>query len=297
MEVVAIKQPKKTLEVLESLRLKVTPAGDGISGIREIIQREPDFVLVDVDLPHLHGINLAKILDLIELNVPLVFTAETERYRSKALSFRNTLEYALHSDLDNNFMNQILTRIPVRPDGSMNFPFSMTSNEWRNLLSAPGRTRLLLVEDEKDQLLILTTLLKQMGEYELFSAKNGLEGLRKAVAVNPDLIISDIDMPVLDGLSMSQILYILGKPYPIVFLTNLKNDAIVERAKNLDGVIGYMLKQRISDITAFQNDIRRHIEMGRLALETSSQSYRSGALEPLVRTGTTHGVLQSISDG
>lgn len=78
---------------------------------------------------------------------------------------------------------------------------------------------------------------------------------------------------------------------------NMKNEAIVAKAKNLDGVIGYILKQRLTDFSGFQKDIRRHIEMGRLALETSSQSYRSGSLEPLVRTGTTHGVLQSISDG
>ena len=252
---------------------------------------------MEVDLPHLNGLGLAKILDLIEVKVPLVFTAESERYRSRASSFRNTLEFTLHSSFDKSLIKEILTRIPKRADSALNFPFSLGSRDWRNLFSAPGRKRLLFVEDEEGLRLLVTTLLRQLGEFEIFTAKNGLEGLKKAVAVNPDLIISDIDMPVLDGLTMSQILYILGKPYPIVFLTNLKNDSIVAKAKNLDGVIGYILKQRVSNLGEFEKDIRRHIEMGRLALETSSQSYRSGSLEPLVRTGTTHGVLQSISDG
>ncbi|MCZ6729971.1 MAG: hypothetical protein O7C61_09710, partial [SAR324 cluster bacterium] len=94
---------------------------------------------------------------------------------------------------------------------------------------------------------------------------------------------------VLDGLSMSQILYMLGKPYPIVFLTSKKDDELINKARNLDGVLGYMHKDKLADPTEFRREIARHLEMGKLAVETSALSYKSGKLETLVRTRVAHG--------
>ncbi len=145
------------------------------------------------------------------------------------------------------------------------------------------------VEDEPDMALLVTGLLKQLDEYELFVARDGLEGLRKAVTVNPDLIVADIEMPVLDGLSMSQILYMLGKPYPIVFLTSKKDDKLIDKAKNLDGVIGFMHKDKLGNPTEFRREIARHLEMGNLAVETSAISYEAGDVETLARTRISHG--------
>lgn len=291
MEVIAIGQEAKTIAILESLRLKVTTADDGLSGIRKIIDRSADFAVVEMDMPHLNGINLAKILGLLELNVPLIFTAKTDRYRARMKSFGNTVEYVLHSEVVKKITDNLMVRIPRRRRDSTGSPFFMSRTEWENLFSRPGRKRLLFVEDDPEMTLLVTSLVGDPEEFEMFTAKDGLEGLRKAVAVNPDLIIADIDMPILDGLSMSQILYILGKPFPIVFLTSMDNNELVNKARHLDGVLGYMLKHLMDDTIGFTREIKRHLKMGQLALETSVLSYERGNLEPLTKTGTGHGVL------
>ena len=58
---------------------------------------------------------------------------------------------------------------------------------------------ILLVDDNQDTLDILEIFLYK--DYEIITALNGFEGLRKAENEAPDLIITDITMPVMDGIS------------------------------------------------------------------------------------------------
>jgi len=56
----------------------------------------------------------------------------------------------------------------------------------------------LIVEDHPDLLHILTLKLEMLG-FAVISAKNGKQGVAKAIEENPDLILMDIRMPVMDG--------------------------------------------------------------------------------------------------
>lgn len=58
--------------------------------------------------------------------------------------------------------------------------------------------RVLIVDDDGNNRLLLETLLKSRG-FEVLSAVNGEEGLARARSHHPDLIVSDILMPVMDG--------------------------------------------------------------------------------------------------
>ncbi len=62
-------------------------------------------------------------------------------------------------------------------------------------------TRILIVDDNEQNLYMAETLLKANG-YEVESAKNGSEALEKARKEPPDLIMSDILMPVMDGFAL-----------------------------------------------------------------------------------------------
>ena len=58
--------------------------------------------------------------------------------------------------------------------------------------------RILVVEDQEDNRAILRDLLQSVG-YELIEAVNGEEALSMAVKHKPDLILMDIQLPVVDG--------------------------------------------------------------------------------------------------
>ena len=58
--------------------------------------------------------------------------------------------------------------------------------------------RILVVEDQDDNMQILRDLLGSVG-YEIIEARDGAEGVKIAKAERPDLILMDIQLPVLDG--------------------------------------------------------------------------------------------------
>src|SRR5262245_42100037 len=61
--------------------------------------------------------------------------------------------------------------------------------------------KILIVDDQERDLYLLKTLLGAHG-YQVVEAVNGAEALRFATANPPDVIISDILMPVMDGFSL-----------------------------------------------------------------------------------------------
>jgi CheY-like chemotaxis protein len=63
-------------------------------------------------------------------------------------------------------------------------------------------TKILIVEDCGESREMLTLLLRVAGEFHVVTAEDGLRGLRLTETEQPDLIITDINMPHLSGIEM-----------------------------------------------------------------------------------------------
>jgi CheY-like chemotaxis protein len=87
--------------------------------------------------------------------------------------------------------------------------------------------KILIVEDEPDIRRITNKYLVSE-KYEVVEAENGLHGLELAYQVKPDLVICDINMPVLDGYGLQEQLAANPKTanIPVIFLTALPDRAI-----------------------------------------------------------------------
>jgi CheY-like chemotaxis protein len=59
--------------------------------------------------------------------------------------------------------------------------------------------KLLYIEDNDDNLYTLTLRFDVLGGYEVVTAADGAEGIAKAVREQPDVILMDLDLPVVDG--------------------------------------------------------------------------------------------------
>lgn len=89
---------------------------------------------------------------------------------------------------------------------------------------------ILLVEDEKDLREALASFVQQAG-YTVVTAANGEEGLRLADEKTPDLILTDIRMPIMTGYQMVKKLRASswGASVPVIYLTNISQETDEER--------------------------------------------------------------------
>ena len=95
-------------------------------------------------------------------------------------------------------------------------------NVFAHVNQVPMRKKILVVEDEPDQLEVIRFTLKNAG-FAIGTATNGIDALKKAQTVSPDLIIMDVMMPELDGFAVCETLR--GNPatasIPVLMLTGL----------------------------------------------------------------------------
>jgi CheY-like chemotaxis protein len=88
--------------------------------------------------------------------------------------------------------------------------------------------RILVAEDNDSNYLLMTFILK--GHYEFFRAINGEEAVDKASSEHPDLILMDLKMPKMDGLTATKEIKAVLPDMPIVALTANAFDTDRQRA-------------------------------------------------------------------
>jgi two-component system alkaline phosphatase synthesis response regulator PhoP len=98
--------------------------------------------------------------------------------------------------------------------------------------SAGKRTRILIVEDEPAMVAGLRDNFEFEG-YDVISADNGVTGLERALADDPDLIVLDVMMPRMSGLDVCKQLKARRPSVPIIMLT--------ARGQEIDKVVGLEL--------------------------------------------------------
>jgi DNA-binding NarL/FixJ family response regulator len=110
-------------------------------------------------------------------------------------------------------------------------------------------SRLILVDDD-EQFLAALTLLLEDAEFEVVAwARNGAEAVGIAAALEPDLVVMDVDMPVLDGLEATRLIRDRQPELPVLLISG---SDFSERAREfLDavgvGAVGYVPKRRVRD--------------------------------------------------
>ena len=89
----------------------------------------------------------------------------------------------------------------------------------------PQSTTILIVEDNQEVMQVLTHIFEPY--YNIITAVNGHEGLEKAAKLQPELIVSDVMMPVMSGIEMCHMLKsnFATSHIPIILLTALGTEA------------------------------------------------------------------------
>jgi len=92
------------------------------------------------------------------------------------------------------------------------------------------RSTILLVDDDADQIALLTAILERDRAYRTVSAGASQQGLELARREAPDLAILDVSMPEMDGIQLTRILRQEFPDMPVVILTGMEGAATAEAA-------------------------------------------------------------------
>jgi len=140
--------------------------------------------------------------------------------------------------------------------------------------AAPARRRVLIAEDEALIRLDLREMLIEEGYDVVGEAGDGEAALRLAEQLRPDLVILDIKMPIMDGLTAAE--NIAGSRLaPVVILTAFSQRDLVERARAA-GTMAYLVKpfQKSDLVPAIEIAAARFAEMTALESEVASLADR-----------------------
>jgi AmiR/NasT family two-component response regulator len=155
--------------------------------------------------------------------------------------------------------------------------------------AAPAR-RVLVAEDES---LIRLDLIEMLGEegYEVVGeAADGASAVRLAEEHRPDLVVMDVKMPVLDGISAAARI-VEQRIAPVLILTAFSQRDLVERAREA-GAMAYLVKpfSKADLVPAIEMALSRHEEITQLENEVADLNDR---LETRKLVDRAKGILQT----
>ena len=137
----------------------------------------------------------------------------------------------------------------------------------------PGH-KVLIAEDEAIIRLDLKEMLEEEGLSVVGEAADGEAAIRIAREMSPDLVIMDIKMPGMDGLTAAEKIVEEGLT-AVLILTAFSQKDLVKRAADA-GAMGYLVKpfQKTDLLPAIEVALARHAELSALKEESSELSDR-----------------------
>ncbi|MBA3452953.1 MAG: response regulator, partial [Deltaproteobacteria bacterium] len=216
---------RHTVPILEDDGYDVISAYDGEEAIAKVREHKPDLVITDVEMPKLDGYGVCKALkrDPATAHLPVLICS--------SLGEATDLERGFDAGADDYLVKPVIpeelsTRVRALVLGSL----------------PASRERVLVVDDSPAQRHYVADCLARQG-FVVTTAENGKIALEKAAQIRPALVVSDYEMPVMNGFELVHALRRDPelRQIPVIMLTarDSKRDMAQMRAA---GASAYLIK-------------------------------------------------------
>jgi len=204
---------------------KVSMAVDGMDGLNKALEGDFDLIITDIDMPNMDGFELCSKLKGEEKtsNIPIII-----------LSTRDSDEH-----VENGFR--------VGADAYLAKCGDITENidRIKDILSAKNfltGSRVLVVDDSTSVRLFLKAGLSEEG-FVVETAENGRQALDMLPDFNPNLIISDLMMPEMDGAELCRTIKksTVYKAIPVIVMSTLSDKPVMRRLMR-EGAATFLVK-------------------------------------------------------
>jgi response regulator NasT len=158
-----------------------------------------------------------------------------------------------------------------------------------------SKRRIVVAEDESLIRMDIVETLQDQGFDVVGEAGDGLKAIELAKQLKPDLMVMDIKMPDMDGLSAAE--QIAQLRIPVVFLTAFNQQELVSRASEV-GAMAFLVKPFSPDdlLPAIELAISRHQQLTQLEMEVSDLTERLETRKLVERAKGVLGVQMGLSE-
>jgi response regulator NasT len=158
-----------------------------------------------------------------------------------------------------------------------------------------SKRRIVVAEDESLIRMDIVETLKDQGFDVVGEAGDGLRAIELAKELKPDLMVMDIKMPDMDGLSAAE--QIAQLRIPVVFLTAFNQQELVSRASEV-GAMAFLVKPFSPDdlLPAIEVALSRHQQLTQLEMEVSDLTERLETRKLVERAKGVLGVQMGLSE-
>jgi len=158
-----------------------------------------------------------------------------------------------------------------------------------------SKRRIVVAEDESLIRMDIVETLKDQGFDVVGEAGDGLKAIELAKELKPDLMVMDIKMPDLDGLSAAE--QIAQLRIPVVFLTAFNQQELVTRASEV-GAMAFLVKPFSPEdlLPAIEVALSRHQQLTQLESEVSDLTERLETRKLVERAKGVLGVQMGLSE-